>query len=48
MNDAKLQRRMAVLAVVISLLVGAVVMLVLHRNPLSAYYNLLQGCGLAP
>lgn len=34
--------------ILIALLVGAVVLLVLGKNPLGAYYNLLQGCGLAP
>ena len=38
----------AVISVLASLLVGAVVILILGKNPLSAYYNLLQGCGLAP
>ena len=40
--------RVATLSVVFSLIVGAVVILILGKNPLSAYYNLLQGCGLAP
>ncbi|MBO4379236.1 MAG: ABC transporter permease [Clostridia bacterium] len=48
MRDGKLYRRIAVIAVILSLLAGAVVMLVLKRNPLAAYYNLLQGSGLAP
>ena len=38
----------AALSVLASLLAGAVVILILGKNPLSAYYNLLQGCGLAP
>lgn len=38
----------AVVSVLISLLVGAVVILILGKNPLTAYYNLLQGCGMAP
>ena len=48
MRDRRLYRRIAVLAVLLSLLAGAVLMLILHRNPLTAYYNLLQGSGLAP
>lgn len=35
-------------AILIALLVGAVVLLALGKNPLGAYYNLLQGSGLAP
>ena len=38
----------ALISVALALLVGAVVILILGKNPLSAYYNLLQGCGLAP
>lgn len=37
-----------VFCVLIGLIVGAVVIAVLGKNPFSAYYNLLQGCGLAP
>ena len=48
MQDKRIYRRIALLAVLLSLLAGAVVMLVLGRNPLAAYYNLLQGSGLAP
>ena len=40
--------KVAVISVLLSLLAGAVVILILGKNPLSAYYNLLQGCGLAP
>ena len=35
-------------AILIALLVGAIVLLALGKNPLGAYYNLLQGSGLAP
>ena len=35
-------------AILIALLVGAAVLLALGKNPLGAYYNLLQGSGLAP
>jgi len=38
----------ALISVVLALLVGAIIILILGKNPLSAYYNLLQGCGLAP
>lgn len=34
--------------ILIALIVGAVVLLALGKNPFGAYYNLLQGCGLAP
>ena len=37
-----------VFCVLIGLIAGAVVISVLGKNPFSAYYNLLQGCGLAP
>ena len=40
--------KVAFLSVVLSLILGAVVILILGKNPLSAYYNLLQGCGLMP
>lgn len=38
----------AVVSVLIGLVAGAVIMLILGRNPFSAYYSLLSGCGLAP
>lgn len=37
-----------VFSIVIALLAGAVILAILGKNPFSAYYNLLQGCGLAP
>lgn len=37
-----------VFCVLIGLIAGAVVIAILGKNPFSAYYNLLQGCGLAP
>ncbi len=37
-----------VFTILIALLVGSVILLALGKNPLGAYYNLLQGCGLAP
>lgn len=38
----------ALISVLLALAVGAVIILLLGKNPLSAYYNLLQGCGIAP
>ena len=46
--ESKKYLKAAVLSVLVSLLAGAVVILILGKNPLSAYYNLLQGVGLAP
>ncbi len=40
--------RNAVISILIGLLAGAVIILILGKNPLNAYYNLLQGCGLLP
>ncbi|MCR4656592.1 MAG: ABC transporter permease [Lachnospiraceae bacterium] len=40
--------KVACLSVLISLIAGMAVILILGKNPLSAYFNLLQGCGLAP
>lgn len=37
-----------IFTILIALIVGAAVLLILGKNPLSAYYNLLQGCGFAP
>lgn len=37
-----------IFALVLSLIVGAVVIAILGKNPLSAYLNLLQGSGIAP
>ena len=36
------------LCLLIGLIVGAIVIAVLGKNPFMAYYNLLQGCGIAP
>ena len=38
----------AAIAVFLGLIAGAVIILILKRNPISAYYSLLRGCGLAP
>lgn len=46
--ERKKYLKVAALSVLVSLLAGAVVILILGKNPLSAYYNLLQGVGLAP
>ena len=40
--------RAALFSILIGLLAGALIIAVLGRNPLTAYYNFLQGCGLAP
>lgn len=37
-----------IFTILIALIVGAVIMAVVGSNPFQAYYNLLQGCGLAP
>ena len=37
-----------VFAIILSLIVGAVVIAILGKNPFSAYLNLLQGSGIAP
>ena len=37
-----------VFAILLSLVVGAMVIAILGKNPLSAYWNLLQGSGIAP
>ncbi|MCR4908824.1 MAG: ABC transporter permease [Lachnospiraceae bacterium] len=44
-NDTVL---VAAIAIILGLLAGAVLILILKKNPLTAYYNLLQGSGLAP
>lgn len=35
-------------AILLSLIAGAIIILILGRNPLSAFYNLLQGAGIMP
>ncbi len=47
-NDKTAPIVVPLFAVLIGLLVGAVIMLFLGYNPLTAYMNLLQGCGLLP
>ena len=48
MNDRREQIRLSIICVVAGLLAGAVIIAKKRKNPLTAYYNLLQGCGLAP
>ena len=49
MGDAKRQRiTIPVLAILLSLLAGAVVYLILGKNPITAYVSYLQGSGLFP
>lgn len=49
MGDTKRQRTtIPILAVLLSLLAGALVFLILGRNPLTAYASFLQGSGLLP
>ncbi len=47
-DQNKTRIRVAILSVLLSLLAGAVVILILGKNPFTAYFNLLQGCGLLP
>ncbi len=48
LGGEKLQTaRISLFAILISLLVGAVILFVIGKNPVSAYLNLLQGSGLA-
>lgn len=35
-------------SILLSLIAGAIIILILGKNPLSAYYNLLQGSGIMP
>ncbi|MGL4346360.1 MAG: ABC transporter permease [Cellulosilyticaceae bacterium] len=47
-NERKQQVMIPVLAIVLSLIVGAIVIGLLGKNPVQAYHNLLQGSGLLP
>ena len=40
--------RISLFAIVISLIFGAVVLMLIGCNPFASYLNLLQGSGLAP
>ncbi len=46
--NKKINRFIPVISVLIGLIVGGIVIVALGKNPLQAFYNLLQGCGLAP
>ncbi|MDO4293533.1 MAG: ABC transporter permease [Eubacteriales bacterium] len=46
--DKKNSWKIPVFTILVALLAGAVVLLLLGKNPLGAYYNLLQGSGIAP
>lgn len=49
MGDEKRQRTtVPLLAILLSLVAGAVVLLILKKNPLTAYLSFLQGSGLLP
>lgn len=49
MGDSKRQRiTIPILAILLSLLAGALIFLILGKNPLSAYASFLQGSGLLP
>lgn len=46
--NKKINRMIPVISVLIGLIVGGIIIAILGKNPLQAFYNLLQGCGLAP
>lgn len=46
--NKKINRLIPVISVLIGLIVGGIIIAALGKNPLQAFYNLLQGCGLAP
>ncbi|ABX42404.1 ABC transporter permease [Lachnoclostridium phytofermentans] len=49
LKNSKVQAIMVpIIAIIVSLLVGAVVLLGLGKNPISVYYNILQGAGILP
>ena len=48
MMSTKKYLKVALFSVVVSLLIGGIIIACLGVNPFSAFYNLLQGCGLAP
>ena len=47
-NEKHQSFRIPVFAILLSLVVGAIVIAILGKNPLSAYGNLLQGSGILP
>ena len=46
--NKKINRMIPVISVLIGLIVGGIIIAALGKNPIQAFYNLLQGCGLAP
>lgn len=48
MENKKDRLLVSLICILAGLAVGAVIIAILGKNPLTAYYNLLQGCGLAP
>lgn len=46
--NKKINRLIPVISVLIGLVVGGIIIAALGKNPFQAFYNLLQGCGLAP
>lgn len=46
-NEALTYLRISVISLLLGLLIGAIVIALLGKNPFEAYYNLLQGCGMA-
>lgn len=47
-NDKYQKFTIPIFSIVLSLIVGAIVIGILGKNPLSSYWNLLQGSGIAP
>jgi ABC-type uncharacterized transport system permease subunit len=46
-SEALTYLRISVISLLLGLLIGAIVIALLGKNPFEAYYNLLQGCGMA-
>lgn len=47
-NEKRQEKIVPIFAVLISLIVGAIVIGVIGKNPIGAYHNLLQGSGILP
>ncbi|MBQ5418145.1 MAG: ABC transporter permease, partial [Oscillospiraceae bacterium] len=47
-GEKRRMARISLFAILVSLIVGAVILLAIGKNPLSAYGNLLQGSGFLP
>lgn len=47
-NEKQQKITIPVFAILLSLIAGAVVIAILGKNPFSALWNLVQGCGIAP